>query len=86
MGDVPMLPEPEPSATERTVEEVGALYRRALTGDPHGRVRRKTLFLIAEIGIVIAIALGGAVGLIAGVVGLIAVLLLAMTDDVVDLS
>jgi len=84
MGDVPIRPEPEPQITP--ADKAANTYRWWVSGDENGRVRRKSLFLIAEIGIVIAIALDGVLGLAAGLLGLAAILLLAMTDDVVTLE
>jgi hypothetical protein len=83
MGDVPVLPEPEVQST--LAERATEVYRYAMTGDPSGRIRRKTLFVLAEVGVVIAIALDGLSGLLGGGVAMIALLLLAMTDDVVTL-
>lgn len=90
MGDV-HIPKPEPSAVGAKVNELiaagHALYATALTGNPSGRTRRPTLFAIAAIGIIVTLILDGAVGLVAGGLALIAILLLAMTDnDVVPLG
>lgn len=88
MPDVPVIPEPEDESTaiETAVAKAGTLTRVAMTGDPNGRVRRKVLFLTAALGILAALVLDGALGILLGGLGLIALLLLAMTDDVVDLS
>lgn len=90
MPDVPILPEPE--RDEEFADKLVALRNRlddvahvALTGDTTGRVRRKVLFLIAAFSI-LALARDGIAGIVIGGVGLIALLMLAMTDDVVDLS
>ena len=83
MGDV-HIPAPDPSRVGAKVDELIAsgheLYATAVTGQPAGRVRRPTLFVIAGVGVLLA-------GYIpfAGVVGLIAILLLALTDNVVEL-
>lgn len=88
MGDVHIEP-PEPNAIGARVEELIAagheLYAETITGSPSGRVRRPTLFALASVGIVISLALDGVVGLIAGTIALIAILLLAMSDSVVEL-
>lgn len=82
MPDVPFPPAPEPTKTDRTVAaiqdalartEEGA--RAALTGDSAGRLRRPILFVI--VGIALALNLP--------VVGLVALLLLVYTDQVVPL-
>lgn len=92
MPDV-SLPPDDPTTSQRIgakvdmlIEQGHALYATALTGTPTGRTRRKTLYTLAMVGTVIGLALDGAVGIIAGLVALIAMLLLAMTDDIVDLS
>ena len=83
MGDV-HIPQPDPSAIGAKVEELIAsgheLYATTLTGSPSGRVRRPTLFVIAGVGILL-----GTQFFPAAVVGLIAILLLALTDQVVEL-
>lgn len=88
MGDV-SIPEPDQSRVGAKVDELIAsgheFYATAVTGVPHGRVRRPTLFVIAAIGTVGALAVGGIEGVIAGAVGLIAILLLALSDNVVEL-
>lgn len=84
MGDVPFPPEPEPTRVDEAKEAVrSAVYttnrtvRTALTGDPQGRIRRTVLFVIA------GVALGATLSPIA-IVGMIAVLLLALTDAVAE--
>ena len=88
MGDV-HIPKPPPNAVGAKVQELiesgHELYATALTGTPQGRVRRPTLFALASIGVIISIAFNGVVGLVAGGLALIAILLLAMTDAVVEL-
>lgn len=97
MPDVPFPKEPEPTRAEDFYQAVwgfggavGSVTRKIVTGDPQGRLRRKVLFLIAQIGAVIAIAAapGGIVPftLICGGIGLVALLLLAMTDEVVTIA
>lgn len=88
MPDVPFPKEPE-QTDEVFADKLVALRNRlddaarvALTGDTTSRVRRKLLFTVAQVGIIVAIALDGIVGLLAGTLGLVAVLFLAMTDDV----
>ena len=88
MGDV-HIPKPPPNAVGAKVQELieagHEMYATAVTGTPSGRVRRPTLFALAAIGILITIALDDVVGLVAGGVALIAILLLAMSDAVVEL-
>lgn len=84
MGDT-YIPEPEPGKIGAKVEELiesgHELYATAVTGQPSGRVRRPTLFVVAIVGMV-----GAILGLpLAGVVGLIAILFLLITDSVVEL-
>lgn len=83
MGDV-HIPKPDPSRVGAKVEELIAsgheFYATAVTGSSSGRVRRPTLFVIAGLGII-----GGTEHLFAAVVGLIAILLLALSDNVVEL-
>lgn len=85
MPDVPFPPEPVPTKAEVARQRASTTVRVALTGDPDGRVRRKILFLLAGIGSVASIALDGVLGLVLGIAGVVALLLLAMTDDVVPL-
>jgi len=78
MVDVPQ-PTPDPLTTyERATEEVGRVMRATgdvlrtvVTGQRQGRLRRKALFVVAVIGVVINLP----------IVALVALLLLAMTDD-----
>jgi hypothetical protein len=84
VGDV-HIPPPEPGAIGARVDELieagHELYATALTGSPSGRVRRPTLFVIAL------------VGMRAWPVrfrwrpssAIIAIILLALTDQVVEL-
>jgi hypothetical protein len=84
VGDV-HIPQPEPGAVGAKVDELIAagheFYATAVTGSPSGRVRRPTLFIIAGVGIVLAM-LGFALG---GVWAIIAIIALALTDQVVEL-
>jgi hypothetical protein len=88
VGDV-RIPKPPPNRVGAKVQELiesgHELYATAVTGAPSGRVRRPTLYAITAIGIVITLAIDGPVGLVAGGVALIAMLLLAMSDAVVEL-
>lgn len=85
------IPKPEPSAVGAKVHELiesgHALYATAVTGAPSGRVRRPTLFVLAAAGLFILMADSsfGTLGLGAGAVSAIAILLLALTDSVVEL-
>ena len=84
MPDVPMKPrpEPEPTLAERA-EPVVSATRVLLTGDPNGRVRRPLLYAVASFGTVVAIYLDGPVGLILGGIAIVALMLLAWTDNLV---
>ena len=88
MGDV-HIPKPPPNAIGARVDELveagHELYATTVTGQPSGRVRRPTLYLIADIAIVGALVADGIGGIVAGGLALIAMLLLAMTDAVVEL-
>lgn len=88
MGDV-HIEQPEPGRVGAKVQELiesgHELYATAVTGEPSGRIRRPTLYLIAVAGSIVSLVLDGSVGLIAGGLALIAILLLAMTDAVVEL-
>lgn len=83
MGDV-NLPKPEPGRVGAKVHELvesgHELYATAVTGHPSGRVRRPTLFVIAIASIAAGVFVPAAL-----VVALIAILLLALTDSVVEL-
>lgn len=83
MGDV-HIPAPAPNKVGAKVAELiesgHELYATALTGTPQGRVRRPTLFAIAMISVAV-----GFVEPAALIVALIAILLLALTDAVVEL-
>jgi hypothetical protein len=87
MGDV-HIPQPEPNKVGAKVAELIAsgheLYATTLTGHPSGRVRRPTLFLIA--GIATLMTLLGWSQPWAALVAFIAIMLLALTDSVVDLT
>lgn len=90
MPDVPVLPEPE--RDEEFADKLVALRNRlddrahlALTGQPRGtarsNIRRPLLFVTAMIGVGFAPAFGT----VPAVVALVAILILAMTDQVVEL-
>lgn len=81
------IPPPEPTASERVGAKVNELiasghrlYAETVTGTPSGRARRPTLFIIAMVGTSL-----GPVLFPAAVVAIIAILLLALTDAVVEL-
>ena len=75
MGEVPQPPEEEQTRTEVARERVNAATREFMTGDPAGRLRRPILFLIV----------GTALALNLPALGLAALLILALTDQVVAL-
>jgi hypothetical protein len=84
MGDV-HIPAPPPNKVGAKVAELIAsgheLYATTVAGHPSGRVRRPTLFIIAG-----AATVGATLGWqLAGLVALIAILMLALTDAVVEL-
>jgi len=83
MGDVHIEP-PKPNAVGAKVQELidsgHQFYASSMTGNPAGRVRRPTLFVIAMIGCVLGTQFWGA-----AVVAVIAMTLLALTDQVVEL-
>lgn len=75
MPDVPYPPEkPEPKSAE-VARDIERGLRGALTGDARGRLRRPILYAIVGIGIAIPIP----------ALALVALLLLAVTDSVVEL-
>lgn len=84
------IPKPPPgkvgAIVEDLIEQGHELYATAVTGHPSGRVRRPTLFALAALGVLITLAADGVIGLVAGGVALIAIMLLAMSDAVVELS
>jgi hypothetical protein len=88
MGDV-SIPKPPPNKVGARVQELiesgHELYATTVTGAPSGRVRRPTLFVIAALGIILSLGLGDQAGLVCGGLALIAILLLAMSDNVVEL-
>jgi hypothetical protein len=91
MGDV-HIPQEDPTTSQRIGAKVQGLidsghefYATAATGSPTGRTRRPTLFIVTALGIIVSLVLDGTVGFVAGGIALIAMLLLAMTDNVVDL-
>ena len=86
MPDVAHKPEPEPTPAAIAIEKLSAAadaalanIRTAVTGDPEGRMRRPILFAV------IAIAFGFSGTGIVAVIGLVAIILLALTDTVVPL-
>jgi len=83
MGDV-HIPKPPPNAVGAKVQELiesgHEFYATAVTGQSSGRVRRPTLFVIAMVGCAVGTQFWGA-----AVVGIIAMTLLALTDNVVEL-
>jgi hypothetical protein len=83
MGDVSIPPDPPNKVGAKVqdlIESGHELYASAVTGSPQGRVRRPTLFAIAAIGTVV-----GTQFFVGAVVALIAIVLLAVTDSVVEL-
>ena len=89
MPDVP-YPKPKPPTRgevtrTRLADSLSSLVasvRSALTGDANGRIRRPALYVIAAISIGIAMSVES---VIPSVVALVAVMLLALTDAVVEL-
>ena len=83
MGDV-HIPKPEPSKIGAKVDDLiqsgHELYATTVSGQPQGRVRRPTLFLIAAIGTMV-----GTQFWVAAVIAIIAIVLLALSDQVVEL-
>lgn len=91
MADV-HIPQEDPSTSQQIgakvaglIESGHELYAQSVTGDRTGRTRRPTLFMVAAVGVLVSLALDGIVGLVAGGLALIAILLLAMSDSVVEL-
>jgi Ca2+/Na+ antiporter len=82
---VPTKAEVRAARARETASRVEESLRVAVTGDPKGRVRRKVLFMVVAICVLVGLATDGAAGLIAAGLGLMALLLLAMNDDVVPL-
>jgi len=78
------IPKPPPNAVGAKVQELidsgHEFYATTVTGSPAGRVRRPTLFVIAAVGTAVGTQLW-----IGAVVGIIAILLLALSDSVVEL-
>ena len=84
MADVHIEPDPPNKVGAKVhdlIESGHELYATAVTGHPSGRVRRPTLFVIAGIGTVLA-TLGFQ---LAGIIAIVAILMLALTDAVVEL-
>ena len=83
MGDV-HIPADPPNKVGAKVQELidsgHQFYAATVTGNPAGRVRRPTLFVIGMLGCVI-----GTQFWVAALVGVIAILLLALSDQVVEL-
>lgn len=77
MGDVPIrpVPEPEPTRAERVNAAVQPAVRYAITGSDLGSLRRPILFVVAGIALVVN----------APIVGIVALMILALTDQVVPL-
>lgn len=73
MGDVPFPREEEPTDAERAE----GIVRNAIAGSPQGMVRRTILYTV----VAVALLSGSVFGLFASGVGLIALLLLAMSDQ-----
>lgn len=71
------IPEPEQTVAERAVP----VLRNVIAGHPQGAVRRIVLYVIGAASIVASASVGGGLGLILAVVAVIAVLLLALTDQ-----
>ncbi len=91
MPDVPVLSEPEPEndfAAKLVAlrNRLGDAARVTITGTTQPvPIRRKVLFAVTAVSIFTLLGVNGVAGLIVGGIGLIALLFLAMTDDVVDL-
>jgi hypothetical protein len=83
MGDV-HIPAPPQNAVGARVHELvesgHELYATAVTGSSSGRVRRPSLFALAVLGVAL-----GTVTLIGTAIAVIAIVLLAITDNVVEL-
>lgn len=82
MGDVPLKQDPEPSRSEVAIDWLAAITAQVLdllslllTGERNGSVRRPVLFLVAALGLAAAVP-----ATVLAVVGLMAVMLLALTD------
>lgn len=75
MGDVPYPPEPEPTKVDVLGTRVDEAVRAALTGDPSGRIRRAVLFVLVALGIALNVP----------ALALVALLVLALSDQVVPL-
>jgi hypothetical protein len=83
MGDV-HIPKPPPNAVGAKVQDIidsgHEFYATTLTGSSSGRVRRPTLFALAVIGVAL-----GVLTIAGTILALIAIVLLAFTDNVVEL-
>jgi hypothetical protein len=73
----PFPEEEPPTRTQALREQAEAAARIIVAGSSVGAMRRIVLYVIVGI----ALAAGGTVGVLAGLVGIIAILLLAMTDQ-----
>jgi len=83
MGDVHIEPDPPNKVGAKVQELIDSghqFYATTVTGQPAGRVRRPTLFVIAMVGCVLGTQFWGA-----AVVAVIAMTLLALSDQVVEL-
>ena len=83
MGDV-HIPKTKPNAVGAKIGDLvqsgHELYATTVSGQPQGRVRRPTLFLIAAVGATL-----GTQFWVAAVIAIIAIVLLALSDQVVEL-
>ena len=81
MPDVPYPKPTPPTPAEVRVQRTSEAIRTLLTGDADGRLRRPLLFIAAEVGIIAALVIDGIAGITMGGIGMIALLLLAFTDN-----
>lgn len=80
MGDVPVLPEPEPQPefADKLValrDRLDEAARVGVTAEPRGSLRRPILFVLVGLGLVLNLP----------ALGIVALLALALTDQVVPL-
>ena len=73
-------PDPEPTAAQRAAEALESGARIAIAGSPVGAVRRILLHIVCALMYGVLVYLAGTAGLVCGLVGLTALLLLAFTD------
>lgn len=92
MGDVPVPVEKGPSVTDEISESLAYAAMRAaelgrtlLTGQKNGRVRRPVLFVLATVTLVAGAGSSASVDPLA-IIGAIALVLLALTDAVVEVE